>query len=563
MPSSRKRIRTTHWYINIPQTGSSKKALSRRRPHRLQKKYTTVRCGRLSSRIRETGEASPRSPRQLEFSQQKEEIEEFALSLPAPALYQHGSKIGLLEELNFTVGILGHRLLLCFQLKSKSIRRKIVDVRRKGMECLEIQTEHFNRSESFEIRNLESSAPLQFFKASRRDFQKYVENLILRNFPKARIVKSVLHTDLEHSLSGKYVRLLFVSGHNYWAALAANSLEDQPTLDGILSNGLIWRECLKSQKSHAIGKLLLVVPEERGHVLKSRLSWIHGAGQEIYLMEMNTAKDSLVYVDMKDSGNVDTLLTQVYSLWPRVDFAKTESFRRMISLAPQHVKPVLRVGSSSVSFRIRGLEFASLHLGSEGKLTFGVGKQQSIVNPSDWREVKRLVDRITRERQASPKSRHNLFHRLQAERWLESLIVPDIQVIDTELNPQYVYPQVPAFWGADRGMIDILGVTKPGRLAVLELKVSADIELPMQGLDYWLRVRWHQLRDEFSRKGYFHDVELSPDPPLLYFVSPQFCYHNTFPQIVKYIDSSIPMIQVGINENWRAGIQVVMRRRLN
>ena len=112
-------------------------------------------------------------------------------------------------------------------------------------------------------------------------------------------------------------------------------------------------------------------------------------------------------------------------------------------------------------------------------------------------------------------------------------------------------------------MIDILSVTKPGRLAVLELKVTEDIELPMQGLDYWLRVRWHQLRDEFFRKGYFHDVELSPDPPLLYFVSPQFCYHNTFPQIVKYVDSSIPMIQVGINENWREGIQVVMRRKLN
>jgi hypothetical protein len=97
----------------------------------------------------------------------------------------------------------------------------------------------------------------------------------------------------------------------------------------------------------------------------------------------------------------------------------------------------------------------------------------------------------------------------------------------------------------------------------MELKVSEDLELPMQGLDYWLRVRWHQQRREFSRNGYFPGTELSPEPPLLYFVCPQFCYHDSFPQIVRYIDSSVPMIQVGINENWRAGIQVVMRRELN
>ncbi|PYV88217.1 MAG: hypothetical protein DMG05_15965 [Acidobacteria bacterium] len=542
-------------YINISETGSRKKVLSVRRPLQSGKKYATLRGGHVSSQIRER---SPQPPWQLELSRQKEEIEQFALSLPAPALYQDGLKIGLLEELNFTLGFLGHRLLLCFQLRSRQVKRKIVDVRRQGSECLEIQAGHLNLSELFEIRSVEGATPLNFFKESRKKFQKYVEQLILRNFPKAKIIKSVVHTDLEHSISGKYVRLLFISGRNRWAALAANPLEDQSTLDGILSNGLIWREHLKLQESRPVGKLLLVVPVERGHVLKSRLRWIRGAGKEIYLMEMDTEKDSLVHVDIKDSGNVDTLLTQVYSLGPRIDLAQTETFKRVMSLASQHINPVLRTGSNCVSFRIRGLEFASLHVGSAGKLTFGVGKQEPVDTASDWNELKRLVDRIIGERQATPKSRRNLFYRLQAERWLESLIVPAIQIIDTELNPHHVYPQVPAFWGADRGMIDILGVTKPGRLAVLELKVNADIELPMQGLDYWLRVRWHQLRDEFSRKGYFHDVELSTDPPLLYFVSPQFCYHNTFPKIVKYIDPSIPMIEVGINENWRAGIQVVM-----
>jgi hypothetical protein len=252
----------------------------------------------------------------------------------------------------------------------------------------------------------------------------------------------------------------------------------------------------------------------------------------------------------------------VYSLRVRNDYAQTKNFKRMIDLAPQGIEPVAQADLNKISFRIRGLEFAQLHLGRGDRLTFGVGQQRPVHTSSDWQEVEKLVNRILWQRQASNKDRCNLLFRLQSERWLESLILQDIRVIDSNLDPHFVYPQVPAFLGGDRGMIDILGVTKQGRLAVMELKVSEDIELPMQGLDYWLRVRWHQRRSEFSHKGYFPGAELSPEPPLLYFVCPQFCYHNSFPQITQHIDISVPMIQVGINENWRGGIQVVMRREL-
>jgi hypothetical protein len=47
-----------------------------------------------------------------------------------------------------------------------------------------------------------------------------------------------------------------------------------------------------------------------------------------------------------------------------------------------------------------------------------------------------------------------------------------------------------------------------GRLAVLELKASQDIHLPLQALDYWIRVKWHLDRDEFSSHGYFPGVIL-------------------------------------------------------
>ena len=48
---------------------------------------------------------------------------------------------------------------------------------------------------------------------------------------------------------------------------------------------------------------------------------------------------------------------------------------------------------------------------------------------------------------------------------------------------------------ADRGMLDLLGVTDDGRLAVIELKADEDLHLALQGLDYWVRVRWHHLQN--------------------------------------------------------------------
>ena len=74
-------------------------------------------------------------------------------------------------------------------------------------------------------------------------------------------------------------------------------------------------------------------------------------------------------------------------------------------------------------------------------------------------------------------------------------------------------------------MLDVLTVTRDGRLAVVELKADEDIHLPLQGLDYWSRVAWHHSREEFPRFGYFPDRELSPEKPLLYLVAPALHIH--------------------------------------
>ena len=119
-------------------------------------------------------------------------------------------------------------------------------------------------------------------------------------------------------------------------------------------------------------------------------------------------------------------------------------------------------------------------------------------------------------------------------------------------RPSRSIPQVPAFSAADRAMIDVLTLTREGRLAVVELKADEDIHLPLQGLDYWARV---------LKFGYFGGRELSPLPPLLFLVEPALHVHPTTDIILRYISPEIEWAFAGIDERWREGVKVVFRKR--
>ena len=48
-----------------------------------------------------------------------------------------------------------------------------------------------------------------------------------------------------------------------------------------------------------------------------------------------------------------------------------------------------------------------------------------------------------------------------------------------------------------------------GPPCVVEVKVSEDLHLPLQALDYWIRVRWHAAED-FNARVTFQDCSASP-----------------------------------------------------
>jgi hypothetical protein len=197
---------------------------------------------------------------------------------------------------------------------------------------------------------------------------------------------------------------------------------------------------------------------------------------------------------------------------------------------------------------------------SKQEIVFGIGAEERVLEERNWTFFLQLVSAIRDTRHPYGPRQHPLF-RLRPERWLESLVVGDVSVIDERLEPRTLYSQVPAFSASDRAMLDVLTTTHDGRLAVVELKADEDIHLPLQGLDYWSRVEWHHARGEFPRFGYFAGRELSPEKPLLYLVAPALHVHPATDILLRYISPEIAWEFAGIDERWREGVKVVFRKR--
>jgi hypothetical protein len=242
-----------------------------------------------------------------------------------------------------------------------------------------------------------------------------------------------------------------------------------------------------------------------------------------------------------------------------------ESIARIRAILPQ--SEVVVLSPALLSFRRHGLELAQARIAhdprnfqSSEEIAFGVGSEERVLDAENETQFADLVRLAAAVRHQDGPKNHALW-RMHPERWLESLVARNITALDGRLRAEPIYTQMPAFAAADRAMIDILAVTREARLAVIELKADEDIYLPLQGVDYWSRVAWHQSRGEFAQFGYFAGSEISTQKPLLMLVAPALHVHPTTDTILRYLSPEIDWEVLGIDEHWREELRVVFRKR--
>jgi hypothetical protein len=345
-----------------------------------------------------------------------------------------------------------------------------------------------------------------------------------------------------------------------------NDQETQSTVDGALTCGILWLEhCrLAQQERQVVEGLVLVLPKGTATVTAQRVAHLHSTAAKWHLNEFDQREDTLVRMETGDCGNLATRLVRAVDEEQALErFAS--SIARIRGILPQTELVVL--SPAVVSFRQCGLEFAQARIAhdprnfqSREEIVFGFGAEERVLDERNEAQFTDLVRLAASVRHKEGPKNHALW-RMHPERWLESLAGANIAALDGRLQRDLVYRQVPAFSAADRAMIDILAATRDGRLAVIELKADEDIHLPLQGLDYWSRVAWHQSRGEFAKFGYFPGQEISAEKPRLMLVAPALRVHPSTDTILRYLSPEIEWELLGIDEHWREELRVVFRKR--
>jgi hypothetical protein len=155
--------------------------------------------------------------------------------------------------------------------------------------------------------------------------------------------------------------------------------------------------------------------------------------------------------------------------------------------------------------------------------------------------------------------RQNPLYLANPEAWLESQVARMSRKLTLNFCPSPSMVKSHRSPPSIRGVLDLLAAARAGRLSVIELKASQDIHLPLQALDYWMRVKWHVDRAEFNPRGYFPGIELNTTPPRLLLVSPALDFHPSNERILRFFSPSIPVERVGVGLQWRKELKVVSR----
>lgn len=492
-------------------------------------------------------------------------LEQFLADAPQAVAMEDGELLFEFATAKYSVSGEGKCILHLWSEERNAVRR-VLDAELKGG-ILRLSVTRFGQAQprALEICAYPDRRKGAAKHAARNQYQHLLERVLLREFPGMKVEHLSSSPDLEHSFSPVYTRAVLRAGQSAFAVLGVNAEETQSSVDAVLTFGILWMDYQRQQlagRTHVEG-LKLFLPPGRAEIVRQRAAHLHPEAAKWQLYELDERSEICAPLDVPDTGNIVTRLTHAVDVeGARLRFAV--SIARIRELAP--AAEITVESASEIVFRLFGLEFARARLTPASgsfrnaeTIFFGIGSAEYVLDENSEVLFRELVQGILEQRQPDG-SPTNLFFRLAPERWLETLITREVRMIDERLDGRFVYSQVPAFAASDRAMLDVLTCTLDGRLAILELKANEDIHLPLQGLDYWVRVRWHQQHGEFARHGYFAGRELSSAPPLLFLVAPALRVHPASDVLLRYLSPRIEWTLVQVAERWRHGVRVVNKK---
>jgi hypothetical protein len=492
----------------------------------------------------------------VEFaSELQASLEEFTAA-GAVEVRENGGRVASFSGMSWEVRGNSEKPLLHLWSEQFNLTRRVLAITDHSEERLALAVERFGRTKpdrlEFVRREIQQSAR----ELSREEYRNRLAHLLAEQFPDETVESLAVSPDLEHSLSGNYVRGLLRRGSTHFAVLGVPEGESSDTVDNSLTFALLWQERARhSSHKGTIAGLRLILPKNSCAVVAHRLKALTPK-MTVELFEHDPLLNVLERVDARRAGNLNTWLVAHRESEMLLERARP-ALASVLAVAPDAIRLHANTHSEEVWLRFRGLAFARWQ---QERVFFGISECREELKAASRPALLRLLRELELCRHPLAEDSRHALYRAQPERWLESLVREDVTRVDAALDSRFVYSQVFANIGGEQGILDLLTVTRSGRPTVIELKANESIHLPLQAADYWLRVRKHLENGDFARYGYFPGIELQQAPPLVYLVAPALRFHPSTDALLKYLTPELEVVRVGLAENWRRGLRVMMRQ---
>jgi hypothetical protein len=512
-------------------------------------------------------------------------IERYLAEHPEAAVLEDGRVLFDMRLARYSVSDQHGRCVLQFWSEERNLVRTVVEVQQRA-QCLRLLTRRMGvaKPQALELVPTNDRRTPTAREATRKDYQRLLERVLARSFPEAKLDGFRTAMDLAQSFGPGYARGMLLRGIAAEAVIGVSEAESVATVDGALTAGILWLDVCRKRvdKRRHFNGLTVIVPAGSARTAAERMAWLNHEKARFQLFTLDGLTEKLSPVDFRDTGNVESRLVHAFSATAAMDRCR-EGLSRVQALIPVESRDrveVLARSASEVGVLLHGLEFAHVRHGFGGdsfagqdEVSFGAGANETLLDAESEGHFRGLMKRLVLSRHPDGVHTDALF-RLQPERWLEANVRSCIGELLPGLKTDHIYSQVPALSAGERGLLDLLTVDGENRLTILELKANEDLQLPLQALDYWIRVR--ALNDDrqfsaandrgraqsaFERAGYFPGVELSPLPPRLLLAAPALRIHPANEPVLRYLAPQVEWELIALSEHWRQELKVVFRKR--
>ncbi len=383
--------------------------------------------------------------------------------------------------------------------------------------------------------------------------------------PRLKVERASLSPGPRRGQPGPYARIVLWQKNHRVAVTGYVVPGKASDADAFLASALLWfKRTSERTRAPYIDRLWLMLEGPIVKPLVQRIALLRQSLRdiiEVYEVDREFIEASPVAVPARE----DLWKKRLARFPPVTPREHGELTYRLVSTAPDAIDVVhARHGKT---LRYHGLPFARIRqvLDCE-RAWFGLeAGRRRLLEESSEDEWNQLIGTLVEHRSASATDHYNALYRNAGEAWLESLLRRDITCLDPGLIIAPLYAQFRISRAGVPGVrpIDLLALRRDGRLTVIELKVFESREHVLQGVDYWQRVESHRRRGNIARARLFGEQKIKNEPPLIYLVAPTLRVHPSLATMAHAIAPDLEIYRFDINEDWRAGVRVMRRIRIN